>query len=83
MGDKGETKSRASNARRNENVTDGKTSRQRATQRKRERREVERAVRDETEEQRSTQPKRDGRDASEEEGNNCAANRNSKLNQTN
>ena len=45
-GDKGHTGSRASNARRNGDVTDGKSSEQRATQRTRDRREVERAVRD-------------------------------------
>ena len=48
-GNKGHTGSRASNARRNGDVTDGKLSEQRATQRKRDRREVERAVRDGTE----------------------------------
>ena len=48
-GDKRHTGSRASNARRNGDVTDGKSSEQRATQRKRDKREVERAVRDGTE----------------------------------
>ena len=46
---RGETKdtgSRASNARRNGDVTDWKSSEQRETQRKRDRREIERAVRD-------------------------------------
>ena len=41
--------SRARNARRNGNVTDGKSEEQRATQRERNRRTVERAVRDGTE----------------------------------
>ena len=45
-GDKRHTGSRASNARRNGDVTDGKLSEQRATQRKRDRQEIERAVRD-------------------------------------
>ena len=48
-GDNGHTGSRASNARRNGDVTDGKSSEQRATRRKRDRQEVERAVRDGTE----------------------------------
>ena len=48
-GSKGRTGSRASNARRNGDVTDRKLSKQRATRRKRDRREVERAVRDGTE----------------------------------
>ena len=48
-GNEGETGSRASNARRNGNVTDGKSSEQRATQRCRDRREFEREARDGTE----------------------------------
>ena len=48
-GDKGHTGSRARNARRNGNVTDGKSGEQRATQRERNRQAVERTVRDGTE----------------------------------
>ena len=44
-----DTGGRARNAQRNGNVTDGKSDEQRATQRERNRREVERAVRDGTE----------------------------------
>ena len=44
-----DTGCRARNAQRNRNVTDGKSDEQRATQRERNRREVERAVRDGTE----------------------------------
>ena len=47
-GDQGHTGSQASNAPRNGKLTDEKSSEQRATRRKRDRREVERAVRDRT-----------------------------------
>ena len=54
-------RSRAVNARRNRNVTDGMSSEQRATQRKRDRREVERAVREGTETKRTASRARNAR----------------------
>ena len=91
-GDKGHTGSRAGNARRNGNVTDVKLGEQRATQRKQDRREVERAVRDGTETGRTgsrvktrNSTKRDG--GKEREGNevekNYVSRPQQKLNQTN
>ena len=78
---------RASNARRNGDVTDGKSSDQRATQWKRDRQEVERAVRDGTETGRAGKraktrntTKRVGK--KERAGETMLADRSKKLNQT-
>ena len=72
---------------RNGDVTDGKSSDQRAKQRKRDRREVERAVRDGTEtglagkrEKNAQQKKRDG--GKERAGGTMLAARSKKFNQT-
>ena len=80
-----DTGSRARNARRNGNVTDGKSDEQRATQRERNRREVERAVRDGTETGRAgKRTKRDGekKRAGNEFGKNYVSRPQQKLKQT-